>query len=300
MDLISIGLFPGQGSQQAGMGKDLYNDYNLARDLFQRADNALGFSLSSICFEGSAEELTKTDIAQPALLVVSTILFNLTRERTQIVAGLGHSLGEYSALVAAEAIDFEEAVVLVHKRGQYMQAAVPLGAGGMVAVLGRDLSDIERVIASLPSGDGLVVEVANINSPQQIIVSGNSRGIECFKDKMAGARLVDLPVSAPFHCSLMQPASEKLREDLKRTKITTPRFPILSNYYAKSLTDPEEIREALYLQVCGKVRFTECLAEVIDNFKTFKAIEFGNGKILASLAKRINSELDVTNAYDIL
>jgi [acyl-carrier-protein] S-malonyltransferase len=273
------------------MGRQLFEQYDIAKELFAKADEALGFSLSQICFEGPADKLTLTEITQPAILTVSTICFRLAQMQPQagahtIVAAAGHSLGEYSALVAADAMSFEDAVRLVNKRGRYMQEAVPVGTGRMVAVLGKEVAELQAAIDANNAG---VSEIANINAPGQIVVAGSVEGVAGFVEKIGTAKVIDLPVSAPFHCSLMKPAEERLRVDLANITISTPKFPVYQNFTASFTNDPEQIRENLALQVCGRVRWVECVENALKE-KTPEAVwEYGAGNVLTGLVKRINS-----------
>lgn len=296
MDQVNIlGLFPGQGAQAVGMGKDLLKPSPIAAEYFSIADKALGFSLSSICFEGPADKLTATAVAQPAILTVSLICYELIREAHKdftLACAAGHSLGEYTALVAAKAISFEDAVVLVHKRGRYMQEAVPAGKGKMVAVLGKELSELEAALANVKTG---VAEIANINAPGQIVVAGDAGAVDEFLGHLGSAKAVALPVSAPFHCALMKPAAENLAKDLKLLTIMPAQFPVISNYLAHPATDPEQIRELLRLQVCGRVRWVESMEKAVHMYNPSVAVEFGPGAVLTGLLKRIRPEIKRVN-----
>lgn len=294
-----LGLFPGQGAQAVGMGKDMHAASEIARELFAVADKALGFSLSEICFEGPAEKLTATAVAQPAILTMSIVCFQLVKQQLPqltMSAASGHSLGEYSALVAVGALKFEDAVVLVNKRGRYMQEAVPSGQGKMVAVLGKEVADIEAAVAKVTSG---VAQIANINSPGQIVVAGSVPGVDQFLQHLGAAKAVPLPVSAPFHCALMKPAEENLAKDLKQLSINAPRCPVYSNFSARPLTAPEDIREALRLQVCGRVRWVECMENAVRDLNITTAVEFGPGAVLTGLLKRIKPEVKRVNVNSL-
>ena len=274
-------LFPGQGSQTVGMGRDLCERSPEARALFDRADEALGYSISKICFEGPEDELRLTRNTQPALLVVSTAACRLLGRDPAVAAG--HSLGEYSALVAAGVLRFEDAVVLVHKRGRYMQEAVPVGAGGMAAVLGVPGDEIEKRLAEVRAG---VVEIANWNSDDQIVISGDQAAVEEALALIKAPKSVRLPVSAPFHSRLMKPAEERLAADLDATAFADPRFPIITNVDAKAIRTGEEARDALKRQVSRSVLWTRSMA-VMNDLGIEACVECGPGKVLAGLVKRI-------------
>ncbi len=273
-------LFPGQGSQAVGMGKDLHDKSEEARELFARADAILGFPISKICFEGPEEELRLTRNTQPALLVVSTAACRLLGRDPAVAAG--HSLGEYSALVAAGVVRFEDAVLLVHKRGRYMQEAVPVGVGGMAAVLGVSGEIVEKHLAGVRSG---VVEIANWNSDDQVVISGDKAAVEEALAAIKAPRSVMLPVSAPFHSSLMRPAEEKLAADLDAVPFADPRFPVVTNVDARLIRTGEEARDALKRQVSRSVLWTKSLG-VLKDMDLEACVECGPGKVLAGLFKR--------------
>jgi [acyl-carrier-protein] S-malonyltransferase len=279
------------------MGEELCEHYDIARTLFEQADQALGFSLSSICFEGPADRLTLTEIAQPAILTVSVACYRLAMANPStaqnVVVAAGHSLGEYSALVAAGSLSFEDAVVLVHKRGKYMQEAVPVGTGKMIAVLGKELSEIESALGHVAAGE--VAEVANVNAPGQVVIAGSIAGVNSFVTQLGTSKVIELAVSAPFHCSLMKPAEERLRVDLAKIEINLPSFPVVQNFTGQIAKDFEEIRENLAKQVCGRVRWVECVELGTTDFKPSAVWEYGAGNVLTGLARRIVPDLPRVN-----
>jgi len=290
-------LFPGQGSQTVGMGRNFFDRSEAARELFSRADEALGTKLARVCFEGPKEELKLTHNTQPALLVVSTIAAQLLGGEPAVAAG--HSLGEYSALVAAGSLSFEEAVKLVQKRGRYMQEAVPVGEGAMAALLGAEREAVLDGLARVRSG---TVEVANWNSPEQVVIAGHKAAVEEAVSLIKAPRSVFLPVSAPFHSSLMKPAEEKLAMDLERTVFQDLRFPVVTNVDARLIRRGAEARDALKRQVSRAVRWQESMdklrAEGVTHF-----VELGSGRVLAGLLKRISRSwpqpVTVLNVEDI-
>lgn len=254
----------------------------MAREIFTRADKALGFSVSGLCFEGPEEKLKLTQNTQPALLTVSYIAYTLLGKEPNIAAG--HSLGEYSALVAAGCLEFEEALILVHKRGKYMQEAVPVGVGAMAAVLGVDYSRVEKVLAQVQGG---VVEIANWNSQEQIVIAGHRQAVKKALEKINPPRSVILPVSAPFHCQLMDSAQKKLSCDLDQSEFKDLKFPVVTNVEAKIIHKGHEARDALKKQVTHPVLWYKTM-EVMREERVGLFLELGSGKVLSSLIKRIS------------
>lgn len=281
-------LFPGQGSQAVGMGKALAETWPVARQVFEEADEALGFAISRLCFEGPEEQLRLTENTQPALLTVSIAALRvLDQEGIRPAFVAGHSLGEYSALVAAGSLAFRDAVRLVRNRGRYMQEAVPPGVGAMAAVLRPPMDRLEQILAEAAQGE--VVAAANFNSPDQVVIAGHAGAVARASERLkaAGAkRVVPLPVSAPFHCPLMKPAQERLKADLDATEFRDLTVPLVNNVEARLIRTGAEAREGLYLQVPGAVRWTDSMRKLAE-LGMRRAIEVGAGAVLCGLMKQI-------------
>jgi [acyl-carrier-protein] S-malonyltransferase len=292
-------LFPGQASQYPGMGKELAANYPAARSAFEEADKALGFSISDICFNGTEDALKLTANTQPAILTVSVAAYRVLEENgIQPVFVAGHSLGEYSALVAAGALNFADAVRLVRHRGEYMQTAVPEGVGAMAAILGLAPAQVAGICKQ--AADGQVVAPGNLNSPEQTVISGNAEAVKrAVESASAGGakRAVMLPVSAPFHSALMQPAAQRLEVDLRATEFHDLRIPLVNNADAEIITDGDEAREGLLRQVTLPVRWEDSIRELIDQgVNTF--VEVGPGRVLTGLLRQIERSVHVFNVED--
>jgi len=289
-------LFPGQGSQRVGMGRDLAQRFETARRTYEEADAVLGWSLSKLCFDGPEDDLTLTKHTQPAILTTSIAVFRVLRERgLQFDIVAGHSLGEWTALVAAGAIDLRDAVRLTHLRGSYMQDAVPVGQGAMAAVMGLDAA-ATRAVCDKASAPGEPVEPANFNGAGQIVISGHLAAIDraIAAAKAAGAkRAVKLPVSAPFHCSLMAPARDRLAAAMADLNVKPPIVPVVANVTAEPTQDPARIKELLVQQVTAPVRWEESI-QTIAKLGATRAYELGSGAVLKGLVKRIAETIDIT------
>jgi len=283
-------LYPGQGSQEVGMGKDFYESSPFAREIFDRADEILGYEISKLCLEGPEEDLKLTRNTQPALLVVSTIASGLIGKDPDIAAG--HSLGEYSALVHAGALSFDDAVRIVHNRGRYMQEAVPVGVGAMAALLGADYDDVKHRLSAVEEG---VVEIANWNSKEQIVIAGDKKAVEQAVSVIDPPRAVMLPVSAPFHCALMKSAEEKLSYDLDHVEFRDLKFPIITNVEAEIITCGDEARESLKKQVSRTVLWYETM-QVMNTERIDCFVELGAGNVLSGLIKRTSRNWETTPA----
>ena len=292
-------IFPGQGSQSPGMGKELAEQYRAARQVFEEADDALGFAISRLCFDGPAEDLQLTENTQPAILTVSVAAF-----RAMMEAGIsapafvaGHSLGEYSALVAVGALSLSDAVRTVRARGRYMQEAVPVGTGAMAAVIGGELGEIQRICEE--ASESQICCVANINSPNQAVIAGNTEAVDRAVERLSGVakRVIKLKVSAPFHCALMKPAQDRLAVDLERLNFSEPAMPVVTNVDARATTAPDELRDALVRQVSAPVRWVESMQLLIEQpVSTF--VEAGPGKVLSGLMRQISRDVKTLNVED--
>ncbi|HEX8846894.1 MAG TPA: ACP S-malonyltransferase [Pyrinomonadaceae bacterium] len=294
-------IFPGQGSQYAGMGSDLAEKYKAARRVFEEADAALGFAISRLCFSGTAEELQLTENTQPAILTTSiAVLRSMEAEGApapDYVAG--HSLGEYSALVAAGALSLADAVRTVRLRGRFMQEAVPVGSGAMAAVMGADLKTVVETCNEAQEGD--VCSPANINSPNQIVIAGHAgavdRAVALLKERH-GKRAIKLNVSAPFHCAMMTPAQERLAAELEKIEFHDLRLPLITNVDAAEITKGEEARDALVRQVSSPVRWLESV-ELLIQKGVGRFVEVGPGKVLCGLVRQIERGVDCQNVGDV-
>ena len=297
--VLFVAMFPGQGAQAPGMGKDLAEKFAVARQVFEEADDALGFAISRLCFEGPAEDLQLTENTQPAILTTSVAAFRVARENglpaPSFVAG--HSLGEYSALVAAGVLELSDAVRTVRARGQYMQEAVPVGTGAMAAVMGGEISAIEDACSQ--AREDQVCAIANSNSPNQVVIAGNTEAVDRAIELLKGVakRVKKLNVSAPFHCALMKPAQEKLGGHLERLTFNEPQMPVVTNVDARVTTAPAELRDALWRQVSAPVRWLESMQLLLGkDVEPF--IEIGPGKVLSGLMRQTNRDVKCLNVED--
>ena len=293
-------IFPGQGSQYVGMGKELHDNFRVAREVFEEADDALRFSISGLCFEGPEDTLKLTENTQPAILTTSIaalrVLQNEKEASVQLTAG--HSLGEYSALVASEALTLSEAVQVVRLRGRFMQEAVPLGEGAMAAILGMQQQEVEQLCEEVSSGE--VLSAANFNCPGQIVIAGHSKAVQraIERVKQDGKKAVLLPVSAPFHSSLMKPAGLRLQKALDGISIKDLKVPVVTNVEAKINTSKDRVKPLLVDQVVSPVRWEESIRTMIKE-GIEQVLEIGPGKVLSGLMKRIDPNIEVKNLEDI-
>jgi [acyl-carrier-protein] S-malonyltransferase len=293
-------IFPGQGSQYVGMGKELYDNFRLAKELFEEANDVLHFSISSLCFQGPEETLKLTENTQPAVLTTSLAALRVLQSEKGITPQLaaGHSLGEYSALVTSDALTFADAVQMVRLRGRFMQEAVPLGEGGMAAILGMEREQVEKLCQEVSSSE--ILTPANFNCPGQIVIAGHFQAVEraIARVKQEGKKAVLLPVSAPFHSPLMKPAGEKLEQALEGIVIKDLKVPVVTNVEAKINNSKERVKELLVAQVSSPVRWEESMREMADE-EIEQVLEIGPGKVLTGLMKRINPKMETKNLEDV-
>ncbi|WP_163579798.1 ACP S-malonyltransferase [Gracilibacillus saliphilus] len=295
-------VYPGQGSQVVEMGKDLYEEFPQVRELFAIANERLGYDLTSIMFEGPKELLTKTENTQPALLSVSTAITKILAENgIKPSVTSGHSLGEYSALVAANAISYSDAVSLVHQRGKLMENAYPEGKGSMAAVLGMDQETLRNELQKISEQVDSVIEIANLNCPGQIVVSGTKSAIDAATDhlKAAGAkRVLPLPVSGPFHSSLMKPAAEEFQQLVHNINWSDAEIPVYANVTAEKVTEKDQIQQLLVEQLYSPVRFEEIIEQLLEE-QLDAIVEVGSGKVLTGLVKKVNRRAKTFAVQDV-
>ena len=293
-------VFPGQGSQYVGLGKDFFDRSPAAKDVFAEANEVLGYDLASLCFQGPEEDLKLTANTQPAILTVAVAALRVMQAEREIapLAAAGHSLGEYGALVAAGGLRFRDAVRLVHLRGRFMQEAVPVGVGAMAAIMGLTPPEVENLCQEAAQGE--VLSPANFNSPGQIAVSGHAaavkRAVEIVS-KQAGKKAVLLPVSAPFHCPLMKPAAERLREAFAPVETGELKFPVISNVEADLYPGQDRVKDLLFRQVDHPVRWEESMQKMVSLGPEL-VVEVGPGKVLSGLMRRIRKEIPTANVED--
>tara|TARA_Y200000002_G_scaffold309634_1_gene266136 strand:+ start:298 stop:1224 length:927 start_codon:yes stop_codon:yes gene_type:complete len=290
-------IFPGQGSQIVGMGKEFYDKFDLVKNLFKEADNVLDFSLSKIILEGPKEELNLTANTQPAIFLVSYSIFQVIKKEFKIDLFkakffAGHSLGEYSAIACAEYLNFKDTIKVLKIRGDAMQNSVPKGEGGMVAVLGTSVENIENILKD--NQNNFIAEISNDNSEGQIVLSGKTNDLEKLSSFLKENKIknIKLPVSAPFHCSLMSKATEIMREELNKLKFKSGSNPLISNITADEIFNAEELKKLLVKQIENRVRWRESVVNMI-NKGVNQFIEIGPGKVLSGLIKRINNEVEI-------
>ena len=311
---MSALLFPGQGSQIVGMGSEFYNNFGIVKKIFKQADEKLNFPISKMILEGPEDQLQLTENTQPAILTVSYSIFktlsdefNLDLRSFKFFAG--HSLGEYSALVCSKALDFEDAIYLLHERGKAMQESVPLGEGSMIAVLGLNIKELQEILLKRKSKKG-ICEIANDNAIGQVIISGDKKSIESFQLDLKEKKIKSIPlrVSAPFHCSLMKPAAEIMKEKIDQIKFNRPSVQIINNVTATIENETSDIRKLLIEQIVSTVKWRESIINM-SNSGVSKFIEIGPGKVLTGMVKRtiknancfsINSIADIKNLNDEL